>query len=138
MKKLDLYIIKKFLGTFFFSLVLILCIVVVFDLSEKIEKLLEHNATFEAVVFDYYINFIPFFANTFASIFTLIFPAVTSGWRKTAVAGTSLLWAALASPSPAHLAKAAMGNCMLPAMAAPSTKFKMAAPQNQLGQHQII
>jgi len=72
MKKLDLYIIRKFLGTFFFSLVLILCIVVVFDLSEKIEKLLEHDATFKAVVFDYYMNFIPFFANTFASIFTLI------------------------------------------------------------------
>ena len=41
MKKLDLYIIRKFLGTFFFSLVLILCIVVVFDLSEKLEKFLE-------------------------------------------------------------------------------------------------
>ena len=42
MKKLDLYIIRKFLGTFFFSLVLILCIVVVFDLSEKLEKFLEN------------------------------------------------------------------------------------------------
>ena len=54
MKKLDLYIIRKFLGTFFFSLVLILCIVVVFDLSEKLEKFLENEAPVKAIVFDYY------------------------------------------------------------------------------------
>lgn len=48
MKKLDLYIIRKFLGTFFFSLVLILCIVVVFDLSEKLEKFLENEAPVKA------------------------------------------------------------------------------------------
>lgn len=59
MKKLDLYIIRKFLGTFFFSLVLILCIVVVFDLSEKLEKFLENEAPVKAIVFDYYKNFIP-------------------------------------------------------------------------------
>lgn len=51
MKKLDLYIIRKFLGTFFFSLVLILCIVVVFDLSEKLEKFLENEAPVKAIVF---------------------------------------------------------------------------------------
>ena len=56
MKKLDLYIIRKFLGTFFFSLVLILCIVVVFDLSEKLEKFLENEAPVKAIVFDYYKN----------------------------------------------------------------------------------
>ena len=53
MKKLDLYIIRKFLGTFFFSLVLILCIVVVFDLSEKLEKFLENEAPVKAIVFVY-------------------------------------------------------------------------------------
>ena len=67
MKKLDLYIIRKFLGTFFFSLVLILCIVVVFDLSEKLEKFLENEAPVKAIVFDYYKNFIPYFANVFSS-----------------------------------------------------------------------
>ena len=44
MKKLDLYIIRKFLGTFFFSLVLTLCLVVVIDLSEKLEKFLGNDA----------------------------------------------------------------------------------------------
>ena len=72
MKKLDLYIIRKFLGTFFFSLVLILCIVVVFDISEKLGKFLEHEVSVHAIVFDYYQNFIPYFANVFSSLFIFI------------------------------------------------------------------
>ena len=60
MKKLDLYIIRKFLGTFFFSLVLILCIVVVFDLSEKLEKFLENEAPVKAIVFHRYCRFVIF------------------------------------------------------------------------------
>ena len=72
MKKLDLYIIRKFLGTFFFSLILILCIVVVFDLSEKLEKFIENDAPVSAIIFDYYKNFVPYFANVFSSLFTFI------------------------------------------------------------------
>ena len=72
MKKLDIYIIKKFLGTFFFSLVLILSIVVVFDLSERLEKFLENDAPLRAIVFDYYLNYIPYFANMFSALFTFI------------------------------------------------------------------
>ena len=72
MKRLDLYIIRKFLGTFFFSLVLILCIVVVFDLSEKLEKFLENEAPVKAIIFDYYKNFIPYFADVFSALFTFI------------------------------------------------------------------
>lgn len=72
MKKLDLYIIRKFLGTFFFSMILILCIVVVFDISEKLERFLEHNAPLKEIVFGYYMNFIPYFANVFSSLFTFI------------------------------------------------------------------
>ena len=51
MKKLDLYIIRKFLGTFFFSMVLILSIVVVFDLSERLEKFIENEAPVKAILF---------------------------------------------------------------------------------------
>ena len=65
MKKLDLYIIRKFLGTFFFSMVLILSIVVVFDLSERLEKFIENEAPVKAIIFDYYLNFVPYFANVF-------------------------------------------------------------------------
>ena len=59
MKKLDIYIIRKFLGTFFFSMVLILSIVIVFDLSERLEKFIENSAPVNAIVFDYYLNFVP-------------------------------------------------------------------------------
>ena len=72
MKKLDLYIIRKFLGTFFFSLIMILAIVVVFDVSEKMEKFLENEATFSVIAFDYYKNFLPYFANVFSSLFTFV------------------------------------------------------------------
>lgn len=72
LKQLDIYIIRKFLGTFFYSIVLILSISVVFDLVEKIDDFYEHHATLEVVVFDYYVNFIPFYANLFTPLFTFI------------------------------------------------------------------
>lgn len=72
MKILDKYIIKKFLGTFFFSLALIIVIAVVFDISEKLDDFIERKAPFSAIVFDYYFNFIPYFANLFAPLFIFI------------------------------------------------------------------
>ncbi len=72
MKLLDKYIIRKFLGTFFFSMALIILIVVVFDISEKIDDFLAKEAPLKAIVFDYYFNFIPFFLNLFSPLFTFI------------------------------------------------------------------
>ncbi len=72
MKILDKYIIKKFLGTFFFSMLLIILIVVVFDISEKIEDFVAKDAPLKAIVFDYYFNFIPYFVNLFSPLFTFI------------------------------------------------------------------
>lgn len=72
MKKLDLYIIKKFLGTFFFALLLIVFIAVVFDLSEHIDDFIEKQAPVRAILFEYYLNFIPYFANLFSMLFTFI------------------------------------------------------------------
>lgn len=72
LKILDYYIIRKFLGTFFFALILIIGIAVIFDLSEKLDDFIEKNATFKQVVFDYYLNFIPYFAVLFSSLFTFI------------------------------------------------------------------
>lgn len=69
---IDLYIIRKFLGTFFFALVLIIVVAVVFDISEKIDDFIEKNAPIRAIVFDYYMNFIPHFAVLFSSLFTFI------------------------------------------------------------------
>lgn len=71
-KKLDLYIIKKFLGTYLFSIVLIISIAVVFDFNEKMDKLIEHEAPWDEIIFDYYMNFIPYFSNLFSPLFVFI------------------------------------------------------------------
>ena len=72
MQKLDWYIIKKFLGTFFFTLTLILLIVIIFDISEKIDDFLEHEVSVSAIIFEYYFNFIPYFGNLFSPLFIFI------------------------------------------------------------------
>ncbi|WP_430811331.1 MULTISPECIES: LptF/LptG family permease [unclassified Carboxylicivirga] len=72
MKKLDLYILKKFLGTFFFAILLIISISVVFDVTEKIDNFFEHGAPLDAIIFDYYKNFVPYFANLFTPLFVFI------------------------------------------------------------------
>lgn len=72
LKKIDVYIIKKFLGTFIFSIIIILSIAVIFDLSEKIDDFMENDASLREVIFDYYLNFIPYFAVLFSSLFTFI------------------------------------------------------------------
>jgi lipopolysaccharide export system permease protein len=72
MKILDNYIIKKFLGTFFFSIGLILLIVIVFDISEKIDDFISKDAPLSAIIFDYYFNFIPYVINLFSPLFTFI------------------------------------------------------------------
>ena len=69
---IDRYIIRKFLSTFFFSIALIMAIAVVFDFSEKIDDFLESNAPLKKVIFDYYLNFIPYFASLFSHLFTFI------------------------------------------------------------------
>jgi len=69
---LDRYILKQFLGTFFFTLALIICITIVFDLSEKIDNFIEHDLSFYTVVTEYYIYFIPYFANLFSPLFIFI------------------------------------------------------------------
>ena len=72
LKRIDTYIIKKFLGTYFFSIVLILSIAVVFDLTEKLDNFVEHDAPLKAIIFDYYLNFIPYYMNMFSPLFTFI------------------------------------------------------------------
>ena len=72
MNKLDWYIVKKFLGTFFFTLALILLIVIVFDISEKIDDFLESEVTIKSIILEYYLNFIPYFGNLFSPLFIFI------------------------------------------------------------------
>lgn len=69
-KLFDLYIIKKFLGTYIFSILLLLVIVVMFDINEKLDAVL--TAPWQETVFDYFMNFLPYFANQFSPLFTFI------------------------------------------------------------------
>lgn len=69
-KKLDTYIIKKFLGTYIFAIILILAITIMFDINEKLDAFLK--APLKATLFDYFLNFLPYFANQFSPLFTFI------------------------------------------------------------------
>lgn len=72
MTKIDLYIIKKFLGTFVYAISMLAIIIIVFDISEKIDDFVENNAPLTEIVFDYYMNFLPYFINLFSALFTFI------------------------------------------------------------------
>ena len=72
LKRLDYYIIKKFLGTYVFAIALIISIAVVFDFNEKMDRFMSHEAPWRAIIFDYYMNFIPYFANLFSPLFVFI------------------------------------------------------------------
>lgn len=69
---LDKYIIKKFLGTYIFSIILIISISVVFDLNEQSDKFIRNEAPVHAIIFQYYMNFIPYYANLFSALFVFI------------------------------------------------------------------
>jgi lipopolysaccharide export system permease protein len=71
-KTIDIYITKKFLGTFFYAITLILSIAIVFDVAENLDEFLSKDAPMEAIIFDYYVNFVPYFANLFSPLFTFI------------------------------------------------------------------
>lgn len=72
LKRLDWYIIKKFLGTFFFSIVLILSIAIVFDLTEKMDDFFENQAPLREIILDYYLPFVPYYMNMFSALFIFI------------------------------------------------------------------
>ncbi|MBQ1672669.1 MAG: LptF/LptG family permease [Bacteroidales bacterium] len=71
-KILDRYIIRKFLGTFLFIILIAVLIVVIFDLSEKIDKFLTKQIPLKEIVFDYYAGFIPWIVNSFSPLFVFI------------------------------------------------------------------
>ncbi len=72
LKKLDKYIIGKFLTTFLFSITLILLIFIVFDIKEKMPTFTENNIPLKEIIFDYYLMFIPHYGNLFSPLFTFI------------------------------------------------------------------
>ncbi len=72
LKRLDTYIIWKFIGTYFLSIILIISIAIVFDINENISKFTQYHAPLHAIIFDYYANFVPYFSNLFSPLFVFI------------------------------------------------------------------
>ena len=109
-KRLDRYIIKKFIGTYFYAIALIISVSIVFDVNENLAKFSEYHAPLKAIVFDYYLNFIPYFANLFSPLF--VFIAVIFFTSK--LAGNSEIIAMLASGvSFKRLMRPYMFSCVL-------------------------
>ena len=92
-KRLDWYIIRKFIGTYLFSILLIIAIAIVFDINQYLDSFIKYQAPLKAIVFDYYMNFVPYYANLFSALF--VFIAVIFFTSK--LAGNSEIIAMLAS-----------------------------------------
>ncbi|MDI6833390.1 MAG: LptF/LptG family permease [Bacteroidales bacterium] len=71
-KKIDLYIAKKFISTFLLTITLLIFIIIAFDLSEKIDKFIAKDAPVSLIITQYYLNFIPYFINLFSALFIFI------------------------------------------------------------------
>ena len=72
MRKIDAYIFKKYIGTFFFAISMLILVVIIFDVSENIDSFLRHNAPLGRVVLDYYVMSIPYYINLFVHLFAFI------------------------------------------------------------------
>ncbi len=71
-KLIDWYIIKKYLGTFVFTMAIFAVVIVIFDISEKLDDFLKHNAPIEKIVFEYYAGLIPFYLNSLSPLINFI------------------------------------------------------------------
>ena len=72
LSRLDRYLMKKFIGTYIFSIILIISVAIVFDFNENLAKFSTYGAPWKAIIFDYYANFVPYFANLFSPLFVFI------------------------------------------------------------------
>ena len=113
LKLLDWYIIRKFIGTYVFAIILIISLAIVFDVNENLEKFSRFHAPLNAIVFDYYVNFVPYFSNLFSPLF--VFIAVIFFTSK--MAGNSEIVAMLAAGvSFKRLLRPYMFSCVLIAL----------------------
>ncbi|MEJ6982292.1 LptF/LptG family permease [Pedobacter sp. P351] len=71
-KILDWYIIKKYLGTFVFTMAIFSVIIVVFDISERLDDFIKHEAPVSKIIFEYYAGFLPFYLNFLSPLINFI------------------------------------------------------------------
>ena len=71
-KHIDWYIIKKFLGAYFLTMLLIIGVAIVIDITEKMDDFYNERLGIKTIILDYYVHFVPYYANLFSSVFTFI------------------------------------------------------------------
>ncbi len=124
LKIIDRYIIKKFMGTFFYAITLLILIVIIFDVSENIDSFIKNEAPLKAIIIDYYINFVPYFINLFIYLFTFIsvifFTSKLAGDTEiiailsSGVSFRRLLWPYMLSAFTLAIMSFYMGNFLIP------------------------
>jgi lipopolysaccharide export system permease protein len=72
LKLLDKYILKKFLTTFVFVVLILVAVILVIDFTEKNDDFIKNNVSISEILFDYYLNLIPFYANMLSPITVFI------------------------------------------------------------------
>ena len=133
-KKFDLYIIKNFLGTFFFAILLLMAIVIVFDINEKLDAVL--TAPVHETVFKYFMNFLPFIASQFSPLSTfisVIFFTSRLADRSEIIAmlSSGISFKRLAMPYLFSAAIIALGSFLLSAFVIPPANIKRIEYTNQ-------
>ncbi|HEY2580924.1 MAG TPA: LptF/LptG family permease [Mucilaginibacter sp.] len=72
LKVIDRYIIKKYLGTFVFTLGIFVVVTVVFDISEHLDNFLKNHSSIQEIAFKYYAGFIPFYINLLSPLINFL------------------------------------------------------------------
>ena len=96
MKKIDVYIIRKFLGTFFFMIGAFVLIAIIVDVSENIDDLVKTSASFWQILSEYYLNFC-FYFGTLLSPFIIFLSII---WFTSKLAQQSEIIAMLSGGIP--------------------------------------
>lgn len=72
LKKIDRYIIGKYLSTFFFTVLIFTMIAAIIDFSTKVEDFIEEDVTIREILFDYEINFMLMIDGLLLPLYALI------------------------------------------------------------------
>lgn len=67
---IDLYILRKFMGTFFMATLLFMAVIAMFDITEKLDAFMK--APLKETIFDYFFSFLPDFCNQLSPLFVFI------------------------------------------------------------------
>ncbi len=72
LKVIDRYIMKKYIGTFLFTLGIFSVVTVVFDISEHLDNFLKNHSSIQEIAFKYYAGFIPFYMNLLSPLINFL------------------------------------------------------------------